>query len=141
MARRVNGENILTQNLKNYLRNTGYCGIILSRVPICVPFLRGFVISVTGLSTFCLNMLIYERFCDILKSVRCHISISMEDDPMKDFFKFCLVISVIGAVAYLFYKFLNDGYAGDLKAAERADEYDDWDDIDEMVDPDLFLEP
>lgn len=61
---------------------------------------------------------------------------------MKDFFKCCLVISVIGAVAYLFYKFLNDVYAGDLKeAARQSDEYDDWDNIDEMIDPDLFLEP
>ena len=60
---------------------------------------------------------------------------------MKDFFKCCLVFSFIGIVAYLFYKFLSDGHAGDLKTAEQEDEYDDWDNIDEMVDPDLFLEP
>lgn len=57
---------------------------------------------------------------------------------MKRFLECFCIFSIIGCVAYMVYKFLNDGLAYDAAAMRRGD--DDLEDWDDMIDLNLWNE-
>lgn len=60
---------------------------------------------------------------------------------MKRLLNSALVVSVIGLVAYIVYKFLDASCAYDIAAMQRSNAYDDdYDDFGEIIDLDLFEE-
>lgn len=60
---------------------------------------------------------------------------------MKRLLNSVLIVSFIGLVAYIVYKFLDVSYAYDIAAMQRGNAYDDdYDDFGEIIDLDLFEE-
>ena len=62
---------------------------------------------------------------------------------MKRLLNSALIVSFIGLVAYIVYKFLDASCAYDIAAMQRGNAYDDDDDYDdfgEIIDLDLFEE-
>lgn len=60
---------------------------------------------------------------------------------MKKLLNSALIVSFIGLVAYIVYKFLDASYAYDIAAMQRGNAYDDdYDDFGEIIDLDLFEE-